>query len=427
MTTSRPLALCCLLGLLACSSPETTEVLSPADAYAAALEALEADDAATAEALFARMVDADPVDPVARAGLARALAHQGRFGEAIIQDKLAFALEPRLAEVAYNTACSYARLGEQEEALRWLSRAWNGGIRDLNLIEQDPDLDALRQDHRFAFFLATGALSLAEREALVEVSPALVSPDQRVRVELTVVSLNRPLMATPEQLGLRYTGDLSAGSLAPVARVERFEAGESGGREFFRRELAFTFEAREPMETMIGPFELFLDEEELPVRPAWLSVREVLPDLFARRGTTGSDAAVPDAATWFAPPSELTTAVRHPFARWEESEPEGDELDDARGGRDLVVGVELGTNGASVPADLVLELPAGCDVFSHPRTTAFLRTRAEGVSRVWFHRRLVGEAPPGEIFPGCADPLPIEVRQGDEVLFQTELPWLQAR
>ena len=422
MNPRPPILPCALLAMVACASPEPSAPLAPAEAYDAGIVALQANDLVGAEVLFAGMVVGDPTDPVARAGLARALAHQGRFGEAIIQDKLAFALDPRLAEVAYNAACSYARLGEQDEALRWLARAWNGGIRDLNLIEQDPDLDALRQDHRFAFFLATGALSLAEREALVEISPAVVSPDQQVRVELTVVSLNRPLMASPERLGLRYTGELGADSLAPVARVERFEAGESGGREYFRRELAFTFEARKPMEAMIGPFELDLDGEELPVRPAWLSVREVLPDLFGRGREADAGAAAPDPSAWFAPPSELTATAVHPFARWEDVPPTDPDAG-ATVGRELVVGVELDTDGASVPAELALVLPDGCDLFAHPRTTAFLRTRAEGASRVWFHRRLVGEAPPGETYAGCEDMLPIQVVHGDEVLLTTELPW----
>ncbi len=397
---------------------------TPAEQYDAGLEALEQGDAEAAEVLFTVMVEADPTDPVARSGLARALARQDRLAEAIIQDKLAYALDPRLAEVAYNVACSYARLGREEEGLRWLSRAWNGGIRDLNVIEQDPDLDALRRDHRFAFFLATGALSLAEREAVVEVSPALVSPGQQVRVELTVVSLNRPLMAAPERIALRFEGELRAGVLTPLRRMERFEAGESGGREYFRRELAFEFVANEPLETMVGPFELTLDGEELPVRPAWLSVREVLPDLFARRSGSAGSGAAPDAGSWFDPPSAHTAGGDHPFVRWEERPVAGEgDAGVALAGRDLVVGVTVATSGIDVPDDLELELPEECDVWAHPRTTAFLRTRAEGDSRIWFHRGLVGSPPPGETLAGCPDPLVVRVIRGDEVVFEGELAW----
>ena len=395
------------LGWIACG--DRAVPLSPPEAYDEALAALEENQLAEAERRFDAMVRDDPADPLPRAGLARALAHQGRLAEAIIQDKLAYALDPRLAEVAYNVACSYSRLGERELALRWLDRAHDGGVRDLNLIEQDPDLDGLRGDHRFAFFLATGALSLEEREAVVRVTPALVSPDQQARVDVTVVSLNRPLMAAPERLELRFTGELPDGTLAPVSRVERFEAGESGGREFFRRELAFTYEARAPAEVVFGPFELSLGGEELPVRPAWLSVREVLPDLFARRATEGEDDVPPDAAAWFASPGTLSEGVDHPFVRWD--------------GRDLVMGVELLTDGVEVPDRLTVALgDAACtEAWSEPRLTAFLRTRAEGASRIWFHRRSGHDAgvPP----PGCPDPLPVRVILGDEILFETEIAW----
>lgn len=414
------------LTVAACGPSEPPTPLSRAEAYDAGLATLDGGDAAGAEAIFAGLVEGDPTDPVARAGLARALARQDRLAESILQDKLAYALDPRLAEVAYNVACSYARLGEQEEALRWLSRAWNGGIRDLNLIEQDPDLDALRQDHRFAFFLATGALSLAEREAVVQVSPAVAMPDQRVRIELTVVSLNRPLMAAPETLALRYQGDLSPGSLIPISRIERFHAGESGGREYFQRELDFEFVAAASMETMIGPFELTLDGRNLPVRPAWLSVREVLPDMFGGGRGDGAGGGTPDARSWFAPPSTLTDDSRGPFARWEEGPAiteDGGGTSSSPAARDLVVGIELLTDGIEVPAELALDLPAECDVWAHPRTTAFLRTRAEGASRVWFHRRLVGSAPPGQTVGGCPSPLPVRVTLGNETLFETELDW----
>jgi len=372
---------------------------------------LEQGDARQAEQTFAGMVQADPSDPVARAGLARALARQGRYAEAIVQDKLAYAADPRLAEVAYNTACSYAALGDAEEALRWLARAWDGGIRDLNLIEQDPDLLPLRSDHRFAFFLATGALSLSEQEAFVRVSPAMVSPGDEVRVEVVVVSLNRPLMATPERLDLRFAGELPKGVLEPRARVELFEAGETGGREYFRRFITYRFVAHGAVETLLGPFELSLGGVGVPVRPAWLSVQDVLPGLFP--DDRGDEAAptVPSAADWFAAPGTVTEGEEHPFARWEHG---------ADGAQDLIVGVELFGDGIAVPDDLGLApLPDACGPWLHSRRTAFLRTRAEGLSRVWFHQRGSGEAQGTD----CADGVPVKVTLGDETIYESTVAW----
>jgi len=407
-----PLAVICVVLGLGCSEAEE---LSPAQRYERGMEALASGDAGEAEQLFSAMVEADPSDPVARASLARALARQDRFAEAIVQDKLALAADPTLAEMAYNVACSYAVLGDTDESLRWLSRAWDGGIRDLNLIEQDPDLLDLRQDHRFAFFLATGALSLQEREAFARVTPALAAPGDEVKVEITVVSLNRPLMATPERLELSFGGDLPDGSLVPLSRVERFEAGESGGREFFRRHIISTFRAERALETLLEPFSLTLGDTQVPVRPSWLSVREVLPDLFPRQEDADSGPPPPSAVDWFTAPGTMTEERDHPFAQWEDS---GD------GTWDLVVGVELEGDGLEVPADLrFVEPPRDCGPWDYPRRTAFLRTRAEGSSRIWFHHRFVavdsGRPTPGD----CPSPLPVTVMSGDTILYETGVPW----
>lgn len=400
-----------LLGALAtgCGAPEGDD---PATLYDRGMAALDAGQTAQAERHFAAMVEADPTDPVARAGLARAMARQGRFGEAIVQDKLALALDPRLPEVAYNVACSYAALGDTEASLRWLSRAWDGGIRDLNLIEQDPDLEPLRSDHRFAFFLATGALSLAEREAYVQVTPASAVVGEEIEVQLMVISLNRPLLAAPEQLELSFEGRLEPGTLVPRARVERFAADEIGGREYFQRDVRLTFEAGRAIEAMLGPFDVTLDGEAVPTRPAWLSVRDVLPGLRAYEESRRPDdaPAEPAAAPWFVSPGTVTDGWRHPFARWDL---DGDE-------RDLVVGVELETDGLTEPGDLELIVGDGrCGAWSFPRRTVFLRTRAEGASRVWFHlREGRDEARPAR---PCPDPIPLRVVRGDEVLFEGEL------
>ncbi len=387
--------------------------------YAAAMEALQDDRPQRAEELFAAMVAEAADDPIARAGLARALARQGRYGEAIVQDKLALAADPRLPEVSYNIACSYAALGEREDALRWLSRAWDGGIRDLNLIEQDPDLDPLRQDHRFAFFLATGALSLSEREAHLRVAPAMIAPGDRVEIQLVVVSLNRPLLAEPERLTLRYEGALPDGALAPLSRVERFEAGEIGGREYVRRELTFTFEALGPVETSIGPLELRLDDHEVPVRPAWLSVREVLPGLLALRLDEEPSRVTVPAAGWFAAPSELGAEAAFPSARWRPV-PAG------AGGesvQELVVAAALPEVGLELPAPPRVVVDGGrCAGFADERTSALLRTRAEGGALVWVQRLHPG-AGGGAVPAGCADPATVQLLLGDEVVVERQVPW----
>ena len=52
--------------------------------------------------------------------------------------------------VAYNIACSLARLGENDQALDWLTTAFREGFADAATVDSDDDLAPLRGDPRFA-------------------------------------------------------------------------------------------------------------------------------------------------------------------------------------------------------------------------------------------------------------------------------------
>lgn len=68
----------------------------------------------------------------------------GRYQEAVrlLERKLAQA--PDDGQALYNLACSHSRLGAQGEAAKRLRQAWKAGLRDLEQIRTDPDLEALR-------------------------------------------------------------------------------------------------------------------------------------------------------------------------------------------------------------------------------------------------------------------------------------------
>ena len=51
---------------------------------------------------------------------------------------------------AYNMACGHALLGEKAEALNWLEKAATLGFKDADHLANDPDLESLRGDVRFA-------------------------------------------------------------------------------------------------------------------------------------------------------------------------------------------------------------------------------------------------------------------------------------
>jgi hypothetical protein len=67
------------------------------------------------------------------------------IGEQIVQQY------PQAADawIMYNTACSWARAGDIERAIAWLTHAVDSGWSDLNQLSSDHDLASLWNDARF--------------------------------------------------------------------------------------------------------------------------------------------------------------------------------------------------------------------------------------------------------------------------------------
>ncbi|MCM2311173.1 MAG: tetratricopeptide repeat protein [Steroidobacteraceae bacterium] len=74
----------------------------------------------------------------------------GDAQRAITYGERALVARPDDFSTAYNVACAYAVLGDRDRALELLDRAVRGGRGNLGWIENDPDLDNLRGDPRFA-------------------------------------------------------------------------------------------------------------------------------------------------------------------------------------------------------------------------------------------------------------------------------------
>jgi tetratricopeptide (TPR) repeat protein len=68
--------------------------------------------------------------------------------------EIALAIRPDSAELWYNLACARARQGRAEKALEALQRAYDKGFRNLEHVEEDPDLENLREDPDFERVLA---------------------------------------------------------------------------------------------------------------------------------------------------------------------------------------------------------------------------------------------------------------------------------
>jgi Flp pilus assembly protein TadD len=127
-------------------------------------------DTSGARDQFQRALDADPANQSARQALeilpfagasapsaspeelhqkALARAARGDYeGAAGLFQKI-LDIVPAEPGTLYNLACMYAQMGRTEEAMAWLSRAMAHGYDNWDAIENDPDLDNIRESASF--------------------------------------------------------------------------------------------------------------------------------------------------------------------------------------------------------------------------------------------------------------------------------------
>jgi tetratricopeptide (TPR) repeat protein len=79
----------------------------------------------------------------------------GRPADAIAPFDRAVELGFRKSTSLYNLACAASLSGHKDEAYAWLDKALSAGFSNWWLLREDPDLDAIRTDPRFAPYLAT--------------------------------------------------------------------------------------------------------------------------------------------------------------------------------------------------------------------------------------------------------------------------------
>ncbi|RME75522.1 MAG: tetratricopeptide repeat protein, partial [Planctomycetota bacterium] len=73
----------------------------------------------------------------------------GRYERAIAEFETVLEIEPGNFIALYNLACAYALAGDAERACTYLERSVQAGFDDLEHIESDPDLDAIREHPRY--------------------------------------------------------------------------------------------------------------------------------------------------------------------------------------------------------------------------------------------------------------------------------------
>lgn len=80
---------------------------------------------------------------------------QGRIADGLRMDRKLVRLQPDNATARYNLACSLALSKRKSDALRELRAAVKLGYDDFDWMQQDPDLDPLKQHPEFQALLQT--------------------------------------------------------------------------------------------------------------------------------------------------------------------------------------------------------------------------------------------------------------------------------
>ena len=80
---------------------------------------------------------------------------QGRIADGLKMDRKLVKLQPHNATAHYNLACSLALSKRKSDALRELAQAVKLGYSDFDWMQQDPDLEVLKQHPAFQSLLQT--------------------------------------------------------------------------------------------------------------------------------------------------------------------------------------------------------------------------------------------------------------------------------
>lgn len=94
------------------------------------------------------VLKADPCEEGSLQALGHAYTRRGDYQKGLEVDQRLARLRPDDPAVFYNLACSFSLLGRLDEAFLALDEAAAKGFRDLKMLMEDADLEAVRQDKR---------------------------------------------------------------------------------------------------------------------------------------------------------------------------------------------------------------------------------------------------------------------------------------
>ena len=109
-----------------------------------------ADNWPAVERVYGEIARLKPDDALAQFRVALARLRLGRPAEAVAGFQRGEALGWPVPQTAFRLACAYARTGEKGSALDQLDRAVRAGVSRVGMLRDEPDLEPLRTEPRFA-------------------------------------------------------------------------------------------------------------------------------------------------------------------------------------------------------------------------------------------------------------------------------------
>jgi len=126
---------------------------------------MAAQEWAAAASIWEQVVAANPTMPRYWDQLGRSCQLAKDYHKAIAALEMSLELGAGYPfNAAYNIACSYAQLGEKEQAFKWLEKAMDMGYRNLQVVRIDTDLKLLHNDPRFIKLAALDDVSKMSRD-----------------------------------------------------------------------------------------------------------------------------------------------------------------------------------------------------------------------------------------------------------------------
>jgi tetratricopeptide (TPR) repeat protein len=95
---------------------------------------------------YKQTIRINPDSAEAYSGIGAVFITSSMYKEAIDAFNQAIRINPDFAEAHYNLACSYSLLGSINKALESLGKAIDAGFDDIKHLENDSDLDGLRDE-----------------------------------------------------------------------------------------------------------------------------------------------------------------------------------------------------------------------------------------------------------------------------------------